>query len=232
MAEVTKTLTRHGLCGTQAQLISVFVASIFLADVQTQVSQGQPTDLQQTFLQISCCQGVDARWARRMAAKLQHVLGGLKGLFDQHSKWHRASGLAGGLHHDLCTLSVNLIPFPLYSRDAIIMSTASSRSDPTSFAEKGHVLCCDPSGPAGASANLRSWTPVHSSRVALLATFCVESTPWLQAFVEFIVKKSSTSWSYTHITALHHERVANVHVRQHTLQYVVRNIRCVKVNLH
>ena len=48
--------------------------------------QGQFTDLQQYFLEVSCCHVVDASWALRLATKRQNVLGDLKGLFGQRAK--------------------------------------------------------------------------------------------------------------------------------------------------
>ena len=160
--------------------------------------EGQFTDLQHTvFFVLSCCHGVDASWGVTVGCETSEHVGRSEGTARSTCKVRTCIRfqLSVGLRYLQTCRELDVFPFVFTRRDHH-QFTASSRSDHTSFVENGSILCCGPSGPAFAFANLRSWTLLHSSCIAVLATFCVEC-PSRQAVAKIIVMQSSTCWSYS-----------------------------------
>ena len=141
--------------------------------------------------------------------------------------------IPGQLDHDLCKPAVNLMPFLLYSRDAITIMFPQAYALTHEFCRKRITsLLWSERLRFVAFVKPRSGTVVHSCAVASFATFCVES-PRVQAYAEFTVRGSNSGWSYTcSLPCTTSALRTSTHDNKHTLQYVLHNIDCGSLSFH
>ena len=153
--------------------------------------QGHPTDPHQTFYLVESCEhSANARLDATFVCETPEHAGPHEGTGRPTCQTTTSNRSRCQLNDDLGKLAVNLIPIPLHTRDVIITSPPRDHALSTPVVTlTNHVFVVGQAGPHLPFANLRAWTRVPSSCVALLATSLCPVSP--RVVVRWVTGKRS-----------------------------------------